>query len=134
MLFTEINIVHIDSNMKCMEKLCDQNAELLHQVVHVVTTRLYMICWELYFTVCFVLTVMCLSVVVFQLFHSVKKVKFRQLLQLNSNFRLPSPLQNLIHSFSAITILGLAPHLMGLHTSAQNYRHLIFYSEQGGLE
>ena len=50
----------------------------------------------------------------FQLFHSAKKVKCRQLLQLNSNFRLPSLPQNLIHTFSAITILGLALQMTGL--------------------
>jgi len=38
MLYTVINIVHIDRNMKLMEKLCEQNAEPLHQVVHLVTT------------------------------------------------------------------------------------------------
>ena len=38
MLYTVINIVHIDSNMKRMEKLCEQNTEPLRQVVHLVTT------------------------------------------------------------------------------------------------
>jgi len=96
---------------------------------------LYTNCGELlYFTVCFVLTVICLSAVVFKLFHSVRKVKRRQLLQPNSNFRLTSPPQNLIHSFSAITILGLALQMTGLPTSAWNYWRLLFYAEQGGPE
>ena len=38
MLYTVINVVHIDSNMKRMEKLCEQKTDPLHQVVHLVTT------------------------------------------------------------------------------------------------
>ena len=38
MLYTVINIVRIDSNLQHVGKLCEENAEPLHQVVHLVNT------------------------------------------------------------------------------------------------
>jgi len=41
MLYTVINIVRIDSNLQHVGKLCEENAEPLHQVVHYLIRALH---------------------------------------------------------------------------------------------